>query len=158
MTGGAQDVNIGTFCFDNPGSIVHELGHTLGLLHEHVRPDRDKFIEILWENIMNNKVFNFEIGPRQEVQSFSSDYDYGSIMHYSLYAFSKNGKPTMRPKKPFTGTIGQRDAITDSDYLQLRYLYGCQKCESYWGVDIPLTFNFLLLIIFIVQFLYQSKW
>ena len=161
MTGGLQEVNVGALCFHYPGYIVHELGHTLGLWHEHVRPDRDKFIEILWENIMTDKEYNFNIEPRRYIQSFSSDYDYGSIMHYSLNAFSKNGKPTMKPKRAYTGTIGQRNAPTDSDYLQLRYLYGCQKCESYWGVDIPLTFNFLLLLINYAMrnsyFSYQSK-
>ena len=73
----------------------------------------------------------FKIQPLKHLQTFDIEYDYGSIMHYSLFAFSKNGKPTMNPKRAYSGTIGQRDAPSQSDYLKIRYLYGCQKCKSH---------------------------
>ena len=31
--------------------MTHELMHALGFFHEHTRPDRDKFVKILWNNI-----------------------------------------------------------------------------------------------------------
>lgn len=38
-------------CFKSDGTIQHELLHVLGLLHEQARPDRDDFVEVVWENV-----------------------------------------------------------------------------------------------------------
>ena len=47
MTGGEQHIFLNSGCFAN-GLVkpVHELLHTLGFVHEHTRPDRDKFVEV----------------------------------------------------------------------------------------------------------------
>ena len=60
---GKITVNIGSLCLKNPRSIIHELQLVLGLWHEHVRPDRDTFIEILRENIRSDSKRSFEIQP-----------------------------------------------------------------------------------------------
>lgn len=35
--------------------MMHELGHVIGFYHEHQRADRNEFVEILWDNVMNCK-------------------------------------------------------------------------------------------------------
>ena len=47
MKGGEQHIILNSGCFDD-GLVtpVHELLHTLGFVHEHTRPDRDKFVEV----------------------------------------------------------------------------------------------------------------
>ena len=35
--------------------MMHELGHVIGFYHEHQRADRNEYVEILWDNVMNCK-------------------------------------------------------------------------------------------------------
>lgn len=42
------DINV---CFKVVGHAIHEMLHTLGVYHEHMRPDRDEYINIIWDNI-----------------------------------------------------------------------------------------------------------
>lgn len=48
--GGPQAISIGKNC-DKFGIVVHELGHVIGFWHEHTRPDRDRHVSIVRENI-----------------------------------------------------------------------------------------------------------
>ena len=47
---GAQGLSLADECFE-PAIILHELMHALGFWHEQSRPDRNKYIEVFWENI-----------------------------------------------------------------------------------------------------------
>ncbi len=102
--------------------ITHELGHCLGLVHEHQRPDRDSYVIINWYNILTGKEFNFEImdNPLYIEQNF--EYDYTSIMHYAPNAFTINGSPTIIAKD---GTpIDPFEDITALDAEHARAIYG----------------------------------
>ena len=45
-----QSINLGLGCV-NKNTMQHEMLHALSFNHEHERPDRDKCIDILYENI-----------------------------------------------------------------------------------------------------------
>lgn len=52
-------------------------------------------------------------------------YDYGSIMHYSAYAFAiDRSKMTIEPKQRGV-TIGQRVSLSPTDVKEIQLLYDC---------------------------------
>lgn len=59
-SGGRQTLNLqrsypGNGCFRN-GTIVHEFLHAAGFFHQQSAPERDDYVEIVWENIQPGKL------------------------------------------------------------------------------------------------------
>ncbi len=116
--GGAQAIRLSTRC--NAMSTAHEIGHALGLWHEQSRADRDAYVRIVWENIEETYRYNFSqhITDGQDY----GDYDYQSIMHYTPYAFSKNGEKTIIPLQDGV-EIGQRNHLSFKDIAAINAMY-----------------------------------
>ncbi len=100
--------------------IAHELGHLIGLWHEHARLDRDDYVVVHWENIEDVHYHNFN--RRTGEGQNHGPYDYDSIMHYSEMAFSQNGKPTLVPRQKGV-KIGQRTHLSAGDITSVNALY-----------------------------------
>jgi hypothetical protein len=79
MVGGCQSLYLRDDA--GPASARHELGHALGMPHEHARPDRDQHVQVCWDNIIAGREDNFVKKDPNEVDLLS-DYDVTSIMHY----------------------------------------------------------------------------
>ncbi|XP_057308406.1 zinc metalloproteinase nas-36-like [Hydractinia symbiolongicarpus] len=132
-------------CFELvPGTIAHELFHILGFTHEIKRPDRDVYVNIMWENIkdVNKNEKQYERSSQDSVEFFDAPYDYNSIMHYKwYYGTIRSDKPTIVPTSfdlPYT-QIGHLDKPTEMDYRKLNLLYDCRNNDnpvsswSKWG-------------------------
>jgi hypothetical protein len=85
--GGEQTISLSSGC--KQGQIIHEMLHTLGLLHEQNREDRDEFIAILWENIDSKNHLQFKKIKDTNLDLSKHPFDFDSIMLYNQYAFSQ---------------------------------------------------------------------
>ncbi|CAG5130412.1 unnamed protein product [Candidula unifasciata] len=128
--GGGQGVSLGKGC-EKLGIVAHELGHAIGFHHEHNRPDRDKHIQIIYENIEENEKYNFNI--QEGINSLGEEYDYDSIMHYSRSIFARKPNlytlnPHRKPGMILPPQIGQRVKPSEGDVRQVAKMYGCPQC------------------------------
>ncbi len=87
MIGGQQVMNILNW---NVYSIAHEIGHALGLMHEHQRSDRDSYVTINYSYVQSGYAGNFYIAA----STTYGGYDFDSIMHYSKCIFSTDCSPS----------------------------------------------------------------
>ncbi|XP_021959221.1 astacin-like metalloprotease toxin 5 [Folsomia candida] len=122
---GKQILRLGRGCLFI-GTVVHELGHTVGFHHEHNRIDRDEYIDVLWENIQQGSERLFVKTPASK-EWLINGYDIDSIMHYGETAFSKDGvSPTMKSKdgRPIYDPWG-KPGLDWSDIYRINKLYNC---------------------------------
>ncbi|ODM96743.1 Zinc metalloproteinase nas-14 [Orchesella cincta] len=121
--GGRQDMNLQSPGCMSIGTIMHEMIHALGFQHEQCRPDRDDYINVLYENIQGGMAYNFDKFPDSQVTTYGVPYNVRSIMHYDSYAFSANGQPTMLAKNG--EQIGSTGNLEGTDIAKLKAMYGC---------------------------------
>ncbi|XP_005747702.1 high choriolytic enzyme 1-like [Pundamilia nyererei] len=103
-------------------TVQHEVLHALGFNHEQTRSDRDEHIRVLWENITPGMEHNFD---KINTLNQGTPYDYGSVMHYHKYAFSKNNQPTLVAIPNSNVEFGYATEMSQMDILRLNRLYGC---------------------------------
>lgn len=142
-----QVVNLSSPKCIRHGVVAHELMHAVGFYHQHSAPDRDDFVEIMWDNIVDGRENNFNKYNDTTVSEFNVTYDYDSVMHYSSKAFSRNGENTIEPlvswirlrgnrtymedyhilfylqKNRESVKLGQRRGLSDSDIKKINIMY-----------------------------------
>ncbi|WP_250253968.1 M12 family metallopeptidase [Chryseobacterium sp. Marseille-Q3244] len=115
--GGKQTVSLDQYI--SVGSVIHEMGHTVGLYHEHARKDRDQYVSIQWNNIQDGQAYNFnkytsgtDIGP----------FNINSVMMYWPNSYSKNGLPTIK-RADNTNFTYNRTGFTTGDINTINTMY-----------------------------------
>lgn len=121
--GGEQEISIDNGC-GFLGIVAHELLHAAGIFHEQSREDRDTYVTIHYDNIVDGRAHNFD----KEIEGASDlgPYNYASIMHYGTHGFSKNGQPTISiksPPAPAGTTIGNRNGLSAGDIAAVNAMY-----------------------------------
>ena len=117
------------------GVVIHEIGHAIGLLHEHLRSDRDDYVSIKWDNIDPERLCNFCIRThdngcdRCEPKRGRAvgPYDYDSIMHYfKTQGAREESKHTIVPWGPGNAgrKIGRCDGLSEGDIATIAAVYG----------------------------------
>lgn len=121
---GSDDVSpMNICCFDNSMMVAHEIGHVLGMAHEHVRPDRANHVKVAWDNIQPGGKSQFRWLMNMDVYG---DYDFLSVMHYKQDNFSRNGKPTLlvlSPNEKYQSVIGTVSGPSASDIAGVNARY-----------------------------------
>ncbi|NML71227.1 hypothetical protein HHL23_15660 [Chryseobacterium sp. RP-3-3] len=115
--GGRQNISLDQYI--SVGSVIHEMGHTVGLYHEHARKDRDQYVSIQWNNIQDGQAYNFnmynsgtDIGP----------FNINSVMMYWPNSYSKNGQPTIK-RANNTNFTYNRTGFTTGDINTINTMY-----------------------------------
>ncbi|KAL4224538.1 hypothetical protein ACF0H5_015240 [Mactra antiquata] len=113
-------------------TIIHELGHSIGMVHTMERIDRDLYIDINYDNINEASRRNFDTTLSRDIlyNTYNTPYDYKSIMHYGVKSWSKNKLPTMVTKDPaYQHIIGKVNDVSFYDALYVNRAYNCsRKC------------------------------
>jgi len=126
MVGRSQRMSLVPSCIHNRhGTIMHEFLHAFGFHHEQKRSDRDDYVDINWSNIQSGTENNFVKLTPAQVNLLGTKYDYGSVMHYSAYAFAIDPTiPTIIPHTP-APNMGQRVTLSQLDIERVQIFYGC---------------------------------
>jgi Astacin (Peptidase family M12A) len=103
------------------GALMHEIGHSLGLYHEHQRTNRDDAITILYDNIREDQQYAFFTETNGTP---AGNFDFFSIMLYPSFtnqAIDFN-KPVM-VKKDGTTFIANTNSISRGDMGAIKKMY-----------------------------------
>ncbi|XP_055941287.1 astacin-like metalloprotease toxin 5 [Argiope bruennichi] len=124
---GEQKLSLGSGC-EYLGTVVHELLHALGFIHEQNRSDRDDYLDIHWENIYEKWAYAFRKLLPDQHRRFTP-FDYDSVMLYGEKSFAKNWDVKSMTAKDgrFLDEAYNKPGMSKSDIERLNILYQCKK-------------------------------
>ncbi|CEG47306.1 RxLR-like protein [Plasmopara halstedii] len=152
--GKPQIMNLGETCFEGgPGNVIHEIGHAMGLYHEHTHPNRE--VIILTDQNLPVSAENY--AKKNDQEATFKPYDPKSIMHYGrtaglcfpkayypmkVFCDVENVRNCIQPVEQHCNSsrdaeIGTRAVFSAGDVITLRALYGSLKKTPAHDIRIP---------------------
>lgn len=120
--GGQQIISVDPNYFST-GSVIHEIGHAVGLIHEQKRPDRDNYITVNYSNIRSNWTSQYD---KCSGCTSNGSFDFNSIMLYGARAGSSVVYNTSIPamtKKDGSTWNSQRSYLSNGDKAAIEAKY-----------------------------------
>ncbi|CEF68250.1 Astacin-like metalloendopeptidase [Strongyloides ratti] len=126
---GWQNIGVGKECKTTTG-ILRLVLRSLGVIYEHNRIDRKFYVKVHPENIKLADKSYFKISKDTPINNFYLPYEYGSLMHFGMYDYSKNGGKTISLKdRLYENTVGQQEELTFNDIKTLNLHYCSNICR-----------------------------
>lgn len=119
--------------------LMHALCNAAGMFNEQQRNDRDSFVKIYSENILDNCKPCFE----KQTKNFTTygNFDIHSITMASSYSYSKNGQKTI---EQYGGSAIPRNtelSTNDINFLNDHYLPYIARDDNYVELDKTVYYN-----------------
>uniref|UniRef100_A0A0N4ZHB2 Metalloendopeptidase n=1 Tax=Parastrongyloides trichosuri TaxID=131310 RepID=A0A0N4ZHB2_PARTI len=118
--------------------IISLILQALGVFPEQTRQDREKYVDIKYDNINNTKeMIYFNKTDPTITSDYDTKYDYGSLVQYYRKSYSKNDQDTISVKGEYKEyyqlMLGQKNSVTLNNYKILSRRY----CNNYCDEDKP---------------------
>ena len=146
---GNNVLTLGTGCI-NVGTVLHLLGHVLGMAHEDQRPNAREYVTVNTANIdvfgmssssnldpTETSKYGYVFAPLSGTKTAwekaiaNQPYEFGSLMHNSrsIYSVDVATEFTLQGVKgpQFADLFGQRGWVTERDARILNEMYSCQR-------------------------------
>lgn len=148
MVGGAQAIRLVTNA--SLRTVIHEIGHAVGLMHEQTRNDRDTYVNINYSNINKDWKYQYDTYDVQGRGGYQTGpFDFESVMLYPSFnsdaAYPGNTTPQITKKDGsgysynFYGTLSQGD-VNGVNYLYkpsvyVKHVVTLDPANSYYNYD-----------------------
>ncbi|WP_126652478.1 M12 family metallopeptidase [Chryseobacterium aureum] len=110
-----------------PAIIAHEIMHSMGIMHEQCRPDRDQYIIVDVNKAVEGSRHNFNL---YNDYAGHGAFDFGSVMMYQSTDFAIDASQPVMTKLDGSTFTKQRTGLSAGDYAGINHLYGPVNASS----------------------------